>query len=146
MIVAWISEPIILTYGLLVKSISSSWNIPGPTSTTYLLVNDVAVKESTADLTDVKSPPFFATVIILGSWFTSYRGALILIFVLVYESVPWILPVAPECAMLTSIVLFSKFNAIASILGAAPICGASIPTAHLWKFTAVNLKNPPFST
>jgi len=42
--------------------------------------------------------------------------------------------------------LFSKLRAIASILGAEPVLGTYIPVAHLWKFTAVNLNEPPFST
>ena len=59
--------PSILTNGFPVKSIKPSENLPGPTETKNLLLLEEPVIESTADLIDVKSPPFLATVIILGS-------------------------------------------------------------------------------
>jgi len=104
------------------------------------------VIQSTALLIDVKSPPFLATVITLGSWLTSYNGASIGIVVFKKVSVPSILPVAVGCSIKTSCVSFSKLRAEPYILGAEPVFGAYIAVVHLWKLTAVNLNEPPFST
>ena len=42
--------------------------------------------------------------------------------------------------------MFSKLSAEPNILGAEPVFGAYIAFSHLWKLTAVNLNEPPFST
>ena len=60
-------------------------------------------------------------------------------------SLPDTLPVVATFSILISVVQFSKFNAIASILGPVPVFGTYIPVIHLWKLTEVALKDEPFS-
>ena len=88
--------------------------------TKNLFVSEDPVIQSTAAAIELKSPPFFATVMILGSWFTSYSGASIGISVLRKVSVPSTCPVAVGCSTTISFVLFSKFRALPNILGAVP--------------------------